>query len=230
MSRWLSATVMATVVACSSAVPPALASGSHRLPAIPAGERIGLAVGRPTPDPGVASLPATSPSSHPGVKQQRFWVQDKHRYTSPWYAGSRRKMIAFGCTRAPLLRPRPALHEGRHGYHHGLDIAMPCGTPLYAAYRTRVVDPASAGSLGAAYGHWAFRLRSGQLHKDFVIGHVRHVFVEPGDLVTRGSSSRARRTPEPPTGATSTSRCGHPPGATRARSRPDRFLRLEREG
>jgi murein DD-endopeptidase MepM/ murein hydrolase activator NlpD len=94
-------------------------------------------------------------------------------------------MVAFGCTRAPYYDPDPRCTK-RHGYHHGLDLAMPCGTTLYAAYRTRVVDPSSSGSLGSAYGPWAFRLRSARFHKDFVIGHVRRVFVEPGDLVARG--------------------------------------------
>jgi murein DD-endopeptidase MepM/ murein hydrolase activator NlpD len=184
MPRWLSATVMATVVACGSAAPPALASGSHRLPPIPAGERIAVVIGLPSAGPAAATPPAPS-SAQQADKRQRFWVHDKHRYTSPWYLGARRKMVAFGCTRAPYYDPDPRCTK-QHGFHHGLDLAMPCGTPLYAAYRTRVVDPESAGSLGSAYGSWAFRLRSGRFHKDFVIGHVRRVFVDPGDVVTRG--------------------------------------------
>lgn len=229
MPRWLSATVMATVVACSSALPPALASGSHRLPAVPAGERIGLAVGRPAPDPGVASPPATSPSSHHGDKQQRFWVQDKHRYTSPWYAGARRKMVAFGCTRAPYYDPDPRCSK-EHGYHHGLDLAMPCGTPLYAALRTRVVDPESAGSLGSAYGPWAFRLRSGRFHKDFVIGHVRHVLVDPGDVVARGTLIARASNAGAPDGCHLHFEARPRAGGYQSAVAPYRFLRLEREG
>jgi murein DD-endopeptidase MepM/ murein hydrolase activator NlpD len=124
-------------------------------------------------------------SAQQADQRQRFWVHDQHRYTSPWYLGARRKMVAFGCTRAPYYDPDPRCTK-QHGFHHGLDLAMPCGTPLYAAYRTRVVAPESAGSLGSAYGSWAFRLRSGRFHKDFVIGHVRRVFVDPGDVVTGG--------------------------------------------
>ncbi len=229
MPRWLSATVMATVVACSGAVPPALASSSHRLPAVPAGERIGLAVGRPAPSPGVASPPATSPATRQGDKQRRFWVQDKHRYTSPWYAGARRKMVAFGCTRAPYYDPDPRCSK-EHGYHHGLDLAMPCGTPLYAALHTRVVDPESAGSLGSAYGPWAFRLRSGRFHKDFVIGHVRHVFVDPGDVVTRGTLIARASNAGAPDGCHLHFEARPRAGGYQSAVAPYRFLRLEREG
>jgi murein DD-endopeptidase MepM/ murein hydrolase activator NlpD len=229
MPRWLSATVMATVVAWSSAVPPALASSSHRLPAVPAGERIGLAVGRPAPSPGVASPPATSPATRHGDKQQRFWVHDKHRYTSPWYAGARRKMVAFGCTRAPYYDPDPRCSK-EHGYHHGLDLAMPCGTPLYAALRTRVVDPESAGSLGSAYGPWAFRLRSGRFHKDFVIGHVRHVFVDPGDVVARGTLIARASNAGAPDGCHLHFEARPRAGGYQSAVAPYRFLRLEREG
>jgi murein DD-endopeptidase MepM/ murein hydrolase activator NlpD len=63
---------------------------------------------------------------------------------------------------------------------------MACGTKLFAGLRGRVVRPHSSGALGSAYGAHAFRLRNQRLDKDFVIGHVRRVFVEPGDRVRRG--------------------------------------------
>jgi murein DD-endopeptidase MepM/ murein hydrolase activator NlpD len=118
-------------------------------------------------------------------KGRRFWVRDKHKYRSPWYAGKHRKMINFGCTRAPYYDPSPLCIKDR-GFHHGLDIAMRCGNKLYAGMRGRVVNPSSAGSLGSAYGPHAFRIRNKQVDRDFVIGHVRKVFVEPGDRVKRG--------------------------------------------
>jgi murein DD-endopeptidase MepM/ murein hydrolase activator NlpD len=115
---------------------------------------------------------------------RRFWVKDKHFYFSRWYAGKHRKMINFGCTRAPYYDPDPRCIKNR-GYHHGLDVAMACGTRLYAGFRGRVVRPGSAGALGPAYGAHAFRLRNQRFDKDFVIGHVRRVYVDPGDVVRR---------------------------------------------
>ena len=116
---------------------------------------------------------------------QRFWVKDKHRYASPWYAGKRRKMIGYGCTRAPYYDPDPRCTKQR-GFHHGLDIAMPCGTKLFAGFRGWVVRPASQGSLGSAYGRKAFRLRNHRKDVDVVVGHVRRVYVDPGDRVRKG--------------------------------------------
>lgn len=116
---------------------------------------------------------------------RRFWVRDRHFYFSDWYAGRHRKMIAFGGTAAPYYDPDPRCAHQR-GFHHGLDIAMPCGTRLYAGFRSHVVAPEAPGSLGSAYGPHAFRLRSARLHVDFVIGHVRKVYVKPGHLVRRG--------------------------------------------
>ena len=228
MPRWLSATVMATVVACGSAAPPALASGGHRLPPIPAGERIALAVGLPPSAPGAATSPAPPSSAQHRDKRQRFWVHDKHRYTSPWYLGARRKMVTFGCTRAPYYDPDPRCTK-QHGFHHGLDLAMPCGTPLYAAYRTRVVDPESAGSLGSAYGSWAFRLRSGRFHKDFVIGHVRRVFVDPGDVVTRGQLVARASNAGAPDGCHLHLEVRPRGGGYQSAVAPYRFMQLERQ-
>lgn len=135
----------------------------------------------------------TSPAPHAAAPEavavsadtRRFWVKDKHRYTSPWYDGARRKMIGFGCTRAPYYSPDPRC-EDRRGFHHGLDIAMPCGTRLYAGIRGRVVHPSASGSLGAAYGPRGFRIRNHRAGVDMVIGHVRRVYVEPGQRVRKG--------------------------------------------
>jgi murein DD-endopeptidase MepM/ murein hydrolase activator NlpD len=118
-------------------------------------------------------------------KVRRFWVHDKHFYRSRWYAGKHRKMIAFGCTRAPYYPHSPDC-PGRQGFHHGLDMAMKCGTRLFAGLRGTVVRPNSRGALGSAYGPYAFRLRNHRLDLDFVIGHVKRVYVEPGDHVAKG--------------------------------------------
>jgi len=128
-------------------------------------------------------------SAAPAVSAQavrrRFWVRDRRHYRSPWYAGAHRRMISFGCTRAPYYAPDPRCAH-RNGFHHGLDIAMPCGTRLFSALRGRVVDPDSAGALGPSYGAHAFRIRSRRFHVDLVFGHTRRVFVRPGELVRRG--------------------------------------------
>jgi murein DD-endopeptidase MepM/ murein hydrolase activator NlpD len=163
-------------------------------PVSPAGGRLPA---EPVPGPATAKAPwaavgATSAPGSPATddrprhrEARRFWVEDRHRYTSPWYAGARRKMIGFGCTRAPYYAPAPRCSD-RRGFHHGLDVAMPCGTKLFAGFRGRVVRPHSAGALGPAYGAKAFRVRNPARGVDVVIGHVKRVYVEPGERVRRG--------------------------------------------
>lgn len=158
---------LAAMGALLVAAPPAGHAG------VPASSRLELAVRAP--------LAAGADEA----RGRRFWVKDKHRYRSKWYAGKHRKMINFGCTRAPYYDPSPLCTRNR-GFHHGLDIAMKCRTRLYAGLSGRVVQPDSAGSLGSAYGPWAFRIRNHRLDRDFVIGHVRRVYVSPGDRVSKG--------------------------------------------
>ena len=69
---------------------------------------------------------------------------------------------------------------GDDGFHR-LDIAIPCGTKLYAGKRAKVVDNAT---LGRAYGDNPVLLRNRKLGWDLVIGHTR--IFEPGDKVHRG--------------------------------------------
>ena len=140
------------------------------------GVRLAVALGAPA---------SRAAAAVPAAAGRRFWTSDASFYTSPWYAGRHRRMVPFGCTRAPYYPPDPRCADGR-GFHHGLDMAMPCGTVLYARFRTRVVDPAAPGALGPSYGAAAFRLRSARFGTDFVIGHVRRVFVRPGQVVRRG--------------------------------------------
>ena len=111
-----------------------------------------------------------------------FYTKDKRHYTSPWFKGAHRIMIPFGCTTAPYYSPDPRCADD-NGFHHGLDIAMPCGTPLYARFHARVVSNAS---LGSAYGDNPVLLRSNRLGWDLVIGHTQRVYVDRGDKVRKG--------------------------------------------
>lgn len=139
--------------------------------------------GHPTRRPSHHSRPSGGLEGQP---VRRFWVADKNFYFSRWYAGKHRKMINFGCTRAPYYAPSP-LCTNERGFHHGLDVAMPCGTRLFAGFAGKVVRPRSPGALGSAYGDFAFRLRNHRIDRDVVFGHVRRVYVRPGDRVPRGA-------------------------------------------
>ena len=230
--RALTVAVFAFAVTSLLPVPAAdrAPPGDVPVPVVAAAD-LGLRLGgasAPTPTP-----PAPSGPSHPSGPRasssgavKRFWVNDRHRYRSRWYAGAHRKMIAFGCTPAPYYDPDPRC-TAQHGFHHGLDIAMPCGNPLYAGYRARVVAPGSAGSLGDAYGPWAFRVRSERLDKDFVIGHVRQVFVEPGDLVHRGQLIARASDAGAPDGCHLHFEVRPVAGGYQSAVRPDRFLGLD---
>ena len=112
-----------------------------------------------------------------------FYTKDKTHYQSPWYGKAHRIMIPFGCTKAPYYSPDPRCTKDR-GFHHGLDIAMPCGTPLYARFHARVVSNAS---LGSAYGDNPVLLRNRKKGFDLVVGHTRKVYVQPGDMVKKGT-------------------------------------------
>lgn len=102
-------------------------------------------------------------------------------------------MINYGCTRAPFYDPDPRCIRNR-GFHHGLDIAMPCGTRMFAGFRGWVVRPSASGSLGPAYGRNGFRIRNYDKGVDVVVGHARRVYVAPGDRIRRGQLiARANR-------------------------------------
>ncbi len=112
-----------------------------------------------------------------------FYAKDKARYESPWFKGTHRIMVPYGCSAAPYYSPDPRCRD-RRGFHHGIDLAMACGTPLYAGRAFRVV---SNRSLGPAYGEHPLRLRNRKLGWDVVIGHARRVYVREGQVVRRGT-------------------------------------------
>jgi len=135
-----------------------------------------------TPTPTPVTTPSPAPHDKPDPRW-RFYTDDKAWHTSPWFAGSHRVMIGYGCNTAPWYS-HDSRCPGRQGFHHGIDVAMPCGTPLFSAVDGVVVDPSSSGSPGSAYGVHPFRIRSGD--HDILIGHTIHVFVRPGQQVHPG--------------------------------------------
>ena len=136
-------------------------------------------------DPASSATPTRSASHsaerhRPADPRWRFFTADRRRYSSPWFPGRHRVMIPFGCTEAPYYSPDPAC-AGGNGFHHGIDVAIPCGTPLRAGRTATVLD---RGALGPAYGATPVLLRVDGF--DVVIGHTRRVFVAPGARVARG--------------------------------------------
>ena len=129
-----------------------------------------------------APAPPPSPSDRPDPRW-RFYTDDHAWHTSPWFAGAHRVMIGFGCNASPWYSHDPRC-PGRQGFHHGIDVAMPCGTPLLSAVAGVVLDPATPGAPGPAYGVHPFRIRAGD--HDVLIGHTTHVFVQPGQHVRPG--------------------------------------------
>lgn len=161
---------------------------AHRTSAALASALVGLLVAAALVAPSPAgAAPADEPVGAVAAPEasRTFWVRDKHFYRSPWYAGPHRKMINFGCTRAPYYPPSDRCRNGR-GFHHGLDVHMTCGVRLFAGRTGVVVRPSAPGSLGPAYGSRAFRIRNRRLGVDVVIGHPGRVYVRPGERVRRG--------------------------------------------
>ncbi|MGD7788798.1 M23 family metallopeptidase [Propionibacteriaceae bacterium Y1700] len=138
--------------------------------------------------PTSSSPTSASPSREPEPKWDRrnkFYSSDKSLYTSDWYEGRGRIMINFGCTEAPYYDPSPKCSGGQ-GFHHGTDVALPCGTALHSAVKGTVTDPGRAGTPGPSYGSKAFRIHDQQRGVDILIAHASKVFVSPGDTVAVG--------------------------------------------
>ena len=153
----------------------------------------------PLPSTPPTSTPPTRPSTttptpttttptypeDPADPRWRFFTTDRTRYTSAWFAGAHRVMIGFGCTTAPYYAHDPRC-PGKQGFHHGIDVVMPCGTPLTSAVDGVVAPASGPGKPDAAYGAYAFRIRVATAGVDILIGHVRTVDVRPGQAVARG--------------------------------------------
>ena len=91
-------------------------------------------------------------------------------------------MIRFGCTKAPYYSADERCKKGR-GFHHGIDLAMKCGTRLFSDRRGRVLPN---DSLGPAYGENPLLIRNRTVGFDLVIAHTRRIFVKEGDRIKPG--------------------------------------------
>ena len=131
------------------------------------------------PVPGLRGRPL------PPDPRWQFFTADRTRYASPWFPGRHRLMIEYGCTDAPFYVPDARC--GGEGFHHGVDVALPCGTPLLAGVRGRVVAPAP-GTVGPAYGRHPLLLRTTVqgAAADVLVGHARRLLVRVGDDVEPG--------------------------------------------
>ncbi|MFT4264576.1 MAG: M23 family metallopeptidase [Nocardioides sp.] len=136
----------------------------------------------------VPAVPATlAPVAYADDPRWEFYTSDHHAYRSPWFRGAHRIMIGFGCNASPWYDHDPRC-PGTQGFHHGIDVAMDCGTPIHAGLAGRVLSPSAPGAPGPAYGVHPFRLRvrADGRTLDIVIGHARKVFVKPGQRVRVG--------------------------------------------
>jgi murein DD-endopeptidase MepM/ murein hydrolase activator NlpD len=144
--------------------------------------------GPQSPTPTIAG-PTTRPEPREPRPDPRwqFFTDDRRWYRSPWFEGAHRIMIGFGCNTAPWYSPDERCPDGQ-GFHHGIDVAMSCGTPLFAGLPAEVLPLDAPGSPGSAYGVNPVRLRVDGRDGpyDILLGHTREVLVGPGDRVVAG--------------------------------------------
>ena len=175
--------VLLALVACSEDRPAAAPADPTRTPHTDADRHRPASPTAATPRSPSTSVdvsPQPSRTRPPADPRWRFYTDDHRWYASPWFSGRHQIMVPFGCTSAPYYDPDPSC-PGGHGKHHGIDVAMPCGTPLTAGRPATVLDHSA---LGSAYGVDPVLLRVGD--QDVVIGHTVHVYVQPGDRVAAG--------------------------------------------
>ena len=211
---WVAATTMLMIATGCGAIsdrsseqPPApsptTATTSARSPSVPIErEPTSTPTSAPAPIPTATPTPTRDTSTDrtgPDDPRWRFFVDDELRYRSDWFDGAQRIMIGYGCTPAPFYRPDPRCDGD--GFHHGIDVALPCRTNLYAGVDGRVIEPGRPGTPGPAYGSTAFRIRVSSQGRpyDVLIGHATRVFVDPGDRVRAGqriATAGARGSPD----------------------------------
>lgn len=107
---------------------------------------------------------------------RRFYISttaDHGCFTSPWFKGKHPVMLSYGRTSAPWYPSH---------VHHGIDIDLPVGTPIYSRRSGKVyVRPST---LGPAYGANRMLVRSGG--QDYVLGHMSKLVVRNKQWVKAG--------------------------------------------
>lgn len=154
-----------------------MTSGRHSTGRLAVGLMAVIAILAITP----ATWSAADPARPPSPPENVTYTSDRHYYASPWYDGAWQEMIPFGCTRAPYYPRDRTCPRSRPGRHHGIDTFMLCGTKLRSAVAGVVVR---SPGLGPAYGRLGLMIRSGRF--DYVIGHARRLYVQPGQKVRPG--------------------------------------------
>lgn len=139
------------------------------------------------PPPTATASTSLAPTPPPVAfdPRNKFFDPDEPLRTSPWFERRGRVMIGFGCTDAPWYDASPKCSGGA-GFHHGIDVAVPCGTPLRSAVSGTVVGPGRGSGLGTAYGSKAFLIRDRAAGRDVIVGHAEKVLVAPGATVQPG--------------------------------------------
>ena len=120
------------LAACTTPGAPAPSTGAAST-SVPSSSPVPSAP--PSSAPPTSAAPTTTTPTYPedpADPRWRFFTADRTRYTSAWFAGAHRVMIGFGCTTAPYYAHDPRC-PGKQGFHHGIDVVMPCGTPLTSA-------------------------------------------------------------------------------------------------
>lgn len=172
------------IAGCGSSPAPTTRTSPRVATTVPSPSTIASsAPASPSPS---ASAPPAHHESDPDPRW-RFYTADRHWYSSPWFSGVHRIMIGFGCNGSPWYDHDPRC-PGKQGFHHGIDVAMPCGTPIRAGLAGTVLSPSAPGAPGPAYGVHPLRLRitGPDGPHDVVIGHAREVFVRTGEHLRVG--------------------------------------------
>lgn len=148
---------------------------------------------KPPPVPPVPIVIPPKPAPKPPAPVESHWWRGNFPLTQSW-----------GCTDL-VMEGHNAEHPECRYFHEGLDFALPCGTPIYAARALHVmdIDPPGYGGQGAyavyLHGSTNAAIQLGAVDHDIWLYHMHDYAVKkgdhlhPGDLIghsgTRGFST-----------------------------------------